>query len=80
MKNFVRLCKTPINKLKRLQKQLAPKIMRNRNRAKEIAYDLTLYPKIALDVIDHYNKTGIELDERLLHVHWNLERFKKVKF
>lgn len=80
MKNFVRLCKTPINKLKRLQKQLAPKIMHNRNKAKEIAYDLNLYPKIAVEAIDYYKKTGIELDHRMIQVYLNLERFKKVKF
>jgi len=80
LKNFVRLSKIPLKNLNRLQKQLAPKIMRNRERAREISYDLNLYPKIALEAIDHYHKTGEELDHRMIQVHLNLERYRKVKF
>lgn len=80
MQNFVRLCKIPLNDLNKLQKQIAPKVMRNRERAKEITYDLNLYPKIALDAIEYYKETGIELDHRMIQVHLNLERFKRVKF
>jgi len=79
MKNFVRLCRTPINKLNRLRKQVAHKVMRNKNRAREITYDLNLYPKIALDTINYYKETGIELDHRLIQNYLDLERYKNVK-
>jgi hypothetical protein len=80
MQNFVRLCNIPLSELKYLQQQLAPKIMHNRNRAKEIAYDLNLYPKIVLEVIDHYKKTGINLDNNTVYFHLNLERHRDLKF
>jgi hypothetical protein len=75
MKNFVRLCGISLYDLRKLQMQLAPKIKRNQNRAKEITYDLSLYPKIVLDVIDYYHKTGIELDP-CVEIHLNLQKFR----
>lgn len=80
MQNFDRLCKIPLKNLGSLQQRIAPKIMHNRSKAKEISYNLDLYPKVALEAIDYYKETGIELDHRMIQVHLNLERYQKVKF
>lgn len=80
MRNINRICQIPLKNLSALQNQIASKVAYNRKLAKEISYDLNLYPKPALDIINYYEETGIELDHRMISVHDNLKRFKDIQF
>lgn len=80
IKNLIELNKTPLNELPNLQKKIAPKIAFNKSRAREIIYDMKLYPQIALDVIDHYKNTGNEIDRMLIRNHLTLESYNNVYF
>lgn len=80
IKNFIELDKIPLGELNQLHKKIAPKIAYNKSKAREIIYDMNLYPQIALDVIDHYKKTGNEIDHLLIYNYLRLESYKNVNF
>lgn len=80
VKNFVDLAKVPLQELNTLQKKIAPKIEHNQNKAREIIFDLKIYPQIAIDIIQHYKETGYAIDQRLVDNHLALEAYRDVKF
>lgn len=80
VENFVRLDNYSLFELKALHKKIIPKIEHNKNRAREIIYDLNLYPKLALEVIDYYHAKNKEIDSRLIQTHLSLEHYKNVEF
>ena len=80
LENYKRLVTIPLTELPALHKKIAHKIEFNKKKAKNIAYDLSLYPKIALEVIDHYKETGKEIDNSLIQIHLQLELYKDQTF
>jgi len=80
LENFNRLSKINIKELPKLHKKIAHKIEFNQRKAKSIMYDLNFYPKIALEVIDHYNTTGHAIDQWLIHEHEKLQNCKDIVF
>lgn len=73
LQNFKNLSKIPLNKLPNLQKKIAHKLEFNKQKAKHIAYDMGLYPKIALEVIEYYNVTGNMIDTQMIHAYEELQ-------
>lgn len=80
LENFRNLVKIPLPQLSDLQKKIQHKVNFNKKRARNIIYDLNLYPALAHEIIDYYNQTGIAIDRRLVDVHNDLLQFKTVKF
>lgn len=80
LENFIKLKQIPLNQLPDLLKKVAHKIEFNKRKAREIIYDLTLYPELALEVIDYYDKTGIEIDPNLVRLHVQLLKYKDSGF
>lgn len=76
LSNYIELQAVSIKNLPELHKKIADKIKYNQRRALEIAYDLNLYPKIALEVIEHFKRTGVAIDQRLIDVHITLESYR----
>lgn len=80
LENFTNLSKVSLKDLSKLHKKIAHKIEFNQKKAKQIMFDLNLYPKIALEVIDNYHNTGYAIDEWLIQEHKNLQACKDVSF
>ena len=80
LNNLKRLSAVPVDQLPALHNKIAHKLDYNMKKAKSISFDLGLYPKIALEVIDYYNKTKIEIDHWLIHIHNSLQESKEYSF
>lgn len=80
LENFKKLQTIAKPELINLQKKIAHKIDFNKRKARTIAYDLNLYPKIALEVIEYYKQTGIEIDKSLVRNHLMLEMYRDYDF
>lgn len=74
--NFKRITEIPLNKLHDLTKLLAPKLIHNKNRVKEIVYERHRYPSLVHELIDHYRTTGEEVDHLLIAL-YNEEEFHR---
>lgn len=66
LQNFQKLSSTPLTQLMDLQKKIMHKVDYNKKRARAIAYDRSLYPTIANEVIEYYYKTDIAIDQHLI--------------
>ena len=80
VENFKRLTEVPLDQLQHLQRKIADKVAFNKQHIRKIAYDMSLYPQIALDVIEHHKKTGEEIDHLLVQNYLLLEEYKPFKF
>lgn len=78
--NITKLSQVPLHQLPDLHKKIAYKLDFNMRKARQISFDTSLYPKIALEVIDYYNQTGIEIDHWLIHIHNRLQECKESGF
>lgn len=76
--NFKRLTKIPLFQLKDLQKKIAPKLLHNRERVKEIIFDFNSYPKIAQEIIEHHKLTNQSVDEIMLRDYYSILNYKDI--
>ncbi len=53
--NFIKLCEIPLDKLKKIENQLQPKLEHNKNRAKEIAMNIDKFPEIIKSFKDDFS-------------------------
>jgi hypothetical protein len=80
LENFNKLQAIPIAQLHKIHKSIVHKIEFNKRKAREIIYDRSLYPKLAIEVIEYYEKTGIKIDDWLINNYENLESLRDYPF
>jgi hypothetical protein len=73
LENFKKLVKIDKQNLYILQMQIANKVAFNKKHARALAYDKSLYPKIAVEAINWYEDTGNILDRHLIDDYENLK-------
>lgn len=80
LENIKKLITVPLPELNYLKNKIKDKLIYNKKLAKEIAYDESLYPDIAKDVIKYYNETGKIIDLHLIQVHDCLQNVKHIEW
>lgn len=80
LENFKRLQSIPLSELPNLHRSVTHKIEFNKRKAREIIYDRSLYPKLAIEIIEYYKETGIKIDNWLISNYENLEEVRDISF
>lgn len=76
LNNFKNLVQIPKQDLYILQMQVANKVVFNKKHARALAYDKSLYPKIAVEAINWYEDTGNILDKHLIDDYESLKVYR----
>lgn len=80
LENLKRIQSIPLQDLYSLQRKIIHKIEFNKRKAREIIYDMSLYPSLALEIINYYKETGIRIDEWLISNYEVLESLRDYTF
>jgi hypothetical protein len=54
-----------LSELPAITNRLADKLLHNKNRVREIVYDITIKPSLVKEILQHYSDTGEEVDHLL---------------
>ena len=65
-KNIKKIVNMPLEQCKEMHSKIQDKVIHNRKRAIEFAYDLDNVPEIVKYTIQHFDETGIKLDYSLI--------------
>lgn len=65
--NIKRITELSLDECRQYHNKIQYKIIHNRNRAIELAYDTDMLPQLVKEVIKHYELTGKKLDEQLIN-------------
>ena len=63
--NYKNICDIPLSELPAITNRLADKLLHNKNRVREIVYDITIKPSLVKEILQHYSDTGEEVDHLL---------------